>query len=258
MSKALLIDVTKCIGCGLCYEACKESHGFPIPDEQDTDLNATTYTVVQERGEYFVRKLCMHCENPSCASVCPVAALRKTPEGPVSYDPTRCIGCRYCMVACPFEVPRYEWTKAAPLVRKCDMCYERVRAGEATACAEACPEEATVFGERDELLALARRRIRNNPDDYADHIYGEHEVGGTSTLFITPVDYEKLGMKKIAITEPMPRLTWEVLSKIPSIVTVLGTLLTGIWWITNRREEVRRKEQGERSHDHPSGEVSHE
>lgn len=257
MAKALLIDVTRCIGCGACYEACKEQNNLPLPDEPETELSPTAFTVLQERGDWYVRRLCMHCQDPTCASVCPVGALHKTPEGPVAYDSEKCIGCRYCMLACPFEIPRYEWSKAAPLVRKCIMCYERVRDGQDTACAEVCPEDATTFGERDELLSVARDRIANAPDDYVDHIYGEHEVGGTSTLYITPVDYERLGLRKTSVTEPLPKLTWEVLHTIPSLVMVLGTALAGIWWITGRREEVRRAE-GDRASDHDESEVSHE
>ncbi len=237
--KAILVDVARCIGCNMCVEACHESHGNPgTPTEK---LSANTFTVVEERGDYFVRKLCMHCEDPSCASVCPVAAFTKTDVGAVVYDPDRCIGCRYCMIACPFDVPRYEWDTAKPFVKKCDMCYDRVRQGEQTACAEACWEDATNFGDRDEMLAEARRRITDEPDVYLDHIYGEHEVGGTSVLILLPKEYESLGLRKLSGTE-MPQLTWNVLSQIPSLVLVLGTALSGIWWITNRRDEVSRAE----------------
>jgi len=144
------------------------------------------------------------------------------------------------------------------------MCYERVVQGQQTACAEVCPEDATVFGDRDELLRLGRRRIQDRPDDYSDYIYGESEVGGTSTLFITPVDSDKLGLKKMNITEPLPRLTWKVLEKIPSLVLVLGTALTGVWWITSRRAEVQRAESGKnggdgnRSDERTPTEVPHE
>ena len=142
--KALLIDITRCIGCRACSAACQELHQFP-GDGTDAELSATAYTVVLDKGEdRYVRKMCMHCVDPSCASVCPVGAFTKDALGPVTYDASRCLGCRYCMVACPFGVPKYEWSKAVPAVRKCDFCVERQKAGQLPACAEACPVEGEV------------------------------------------------------------------------------------------------------------------
>jgi formate dehydrogenase iron-sulfur subunit len=243
MAKGLLIDTTRCIGCGACSDACRESND--LQGEATPDLSANTFTVLMEQGDHYVRKLCMHCEDPSCASVCPVAALKKSPTGAVTYDTERCIGCRYCMIACPFDIPRYEWSSNTPYVRKCEMCPSRVNNGQETACAEACYEGATVFGERDELLEEARRRQQEDPDTYADHIYGEDEAGGTSTLYLLPKDVEQLGLKAVTEGAAYPQLTWNVLSKIPSLALVLGTALGGVWWITGRREEVRRAEETE-------------
>ena len=146
--KALLLDTTRCIGCGACSQACKERNRLPrTSDDVLTDkLSDRTFTVVNRQGSRFVRRLCMHCEVPSCVSACPVGAFRKTAAGPVVYDETRCMGCRYCMLACPFNVPKYEWGKTLPRVRKCDMCAERLAQGLATACATACPTGATKFG----------------------------------------------------------------------------------------------------------------
>jgi formate dehydrogenase iron-sulfur subunit len=191
----------------------------------------------------------MHCEEPACASVCPVAALRKTAEGPVIYDESRCMGCRYCMVACPFGIPKYEWDEKVPLVRKCIMCHERQAQGQIPACAEACPIEATKFGEREELLAEARQRIAESPDTYVDHIYGEHEVGVTSVLFLAPKEFASLGFPSNLGEAPLPELTYKVLSKIPNFAMVGGTFLFGIYWIVNRRmtlaaEDERRKNGG--------------
>jgi len=237
-ARGLLIDITRCIGCRACAAACKESHGFP-GDGTETQLDATTYTVVLDKGDdRYVRQLCMHCADPSCASACPVGALRKTSLGPVTYDASRCLGCRYCMVACPFGVPKYEWTSAVPAVRKCDMCVERLAAGQVTACAEACPAEATVAGTRAELLEEAHRRIREDPGKYHPVVYGEHEVGGTSVLFLSPVPFEELGFRAGLPSEPMPSLTWAALEKVPGVVTIGGASLFAIWWITHRREEV--------------------
>jgi formate dehydrogenase iron-sulfur subunit len=247
MPKAMLIDTTWCVGCQACEEACKEKNALPDCDE--TDLSACKFTKVFERGDYYVRKMCMHCIDPACASVCPVGALEKLSEGPVIYHEDRCIGCRYCMQACPFQIPTYEWAKALPRVRKCWFCYDRVLTGEMPACAEACPTEATTFGDRDELLAMARRRIAENPGAYQEHIFGEHEVGGTSMLYLAAVPFEQIGFKSDLIEKPLPLLTWAVLSKIPDFVLVGGTMLGGVAWIINRRmtleaeriEEARRK-----------------
>ncbi len=180
--RALLIDITRCAGCRACMDACMESHGFTGDPYEIQELSANANTVVLEKGDYFVRRQCMHCLDPSCASVCPVGALQKTDEGPVVYDSSRCIGCRYCMQACPFSVPRYEWNRTVPSVVKCDGCIDRVRRGDNPACAEACPAEGTLAGTREELLREAHRRIEEDPDSYYPHIYGEKEVGGTSVL----------------------------------------------------------------------------
>jgi formate dehydrogenase iron-sulfur subunit len=236
--RALLVDIVRCIGCRACVAACKKIHGFPGGDGA-TSLGVTAYTaMVDLPSDRHVRKLCMHCVSPSCASVCPVSALRKTEAGPVTYDAKRCLGCRYCMVACPFDVPRYEFSAIVPSVRKCDLCAERLAAGNVPACVEACPAEATVTGTRSELLAEARRRIAENPGQYVDHLYGEHEAGGTSVLFLSPVPFERLGFKAGLPGEPFPKLTWDVLEKLPGVVTIGGATLLALWWITNRRHEV--------------------
>jgi len=239
-ARALLIDITRCIGCGACAQACKEKQGFPEAEEKE--LSATAYTVLLDKGDdRYVRRLCMHCEDPSCASACPVSAFEKTALGPVTYDASKCLGCRYCMVACPFGVPKYEWTKAIPSVRKCDMCADRLAEGKPTACTEACPAEATQTGTREELLAEAHRRIRENPGAYHPKVYGEDEVGGTSVLFLSPVPFEQLGFAKVGTT-PLPNLTWAALEKIPGVVSVGGGTLLGIWWITKRRQDVAAAE----------------
>lgn len=236
-SRALLIDITRCIGCRACVAACKESHGLP-GDDTASELSATALTALVDHGDTYVRRLCMHCDDPSCASVCPVGALHKTRDGPVAYDARLCLGCRYCMVACPFNVPRYEWTSAAPAVRKCDMCVARAAQGKLPACVEACPAEATVAGDRDELLAEARRRIAENPGGYHPQIYGESEAGGTSVLFLSPVPFEQLGFKQGLASEPLPNLTWRALERIPGVVSMGGAALMAVWWITHRRQEV--------------------
>lgn len=242
MSEAILYDATLCVGCRLCEKACAERNKLPYDDAiaSREELSAFKLTAIVTRGGKFMRRLCMNCQDPACASVCPVGALRKTPEGPVTYDESRCMGCRYCMVACPFSVPKYEWGNVLPRVRKCDMCADRVAAGLLTACAEACPTGATKFGDRDELIAEAKDRIAKSPAQYLNRIYGLEEVGGTSTLLLSSVPFESFGLK--ATDQPLPVLTYRVLSHIPDLVSMGGVLLGGVWWITHRREEVAAHE----------------
>ena len=268
MSKAILVDTTKCIGCGACAAACKVVNGLPLdaPDAGNAPsansmsedelvafaqshgevggvLSAKALNVVEAHGEVFVRRFCMHCQDPTCASVCPVGALRKTAAGPVVYDADRCMGCRYCMMACPFGIPRYEWKVLFPKVAKCTMCAPRQAKGLPPACVAVCPAQASIFGERDVLLAEAEKRLRENSSGYVQHIYGTEEAGGTSVLYLSAVPFEALGFPANVPHDPLPMYTYRVLSKIPNIVTAGAFLLGGIWWITNRREEVARAEK---------------
>src|SRR3954470_8548643 len=233
--KALLIDITECIGCQTCSGACKEAHG--TPGDPEPKLSETALTAVSELDGKFVRKQCMHCQEPACASACLVGAITKTQAGPVVYDKSKCVGCRYCMMACPHSIPRYEWSKLAPYMKKCDMCAERVTAGKPTACAEACPVQATIFGNREEILREARKRVVNDPK-YVPHIYGEREFGGASMLFISDVEFEKLGFVIPKDDEPLPDVSKAALDEAPMVVLVGGSMLAGLYWITNRRREV--------------------
>lgn len=235
--KSLLIDVTKCVGCGECARACAIANN--LPNEESTELSATHYTVVKQFGDVYIRRLCMHCLNPTCVSVCPVGAFSKKSTGAVLYDESKCIGCRYCMQACPFQVPRYEWNERIPRVQKCRFCYERVLEGKQTACADACTVGATTFGDRDTLIADARSRIKDNPNDYINYIYGLQEVGGTSVLYVSKVPFGDLGLPTTVPNEPIPDLSWRVLSQIPKYSFAAGIVLFGIYWITQRRKEVQ-------------------
>ena len=242
MSKALLYDATLCIGCKQCEQGCAAENQLPYGDaiaaeEKQSDHK---YTAVLTKGDKFMRRLCMNCQQPACASVCPVGALEKTALGPVTYDAGKCMGCRYCMVACPFGVPKYEWNQLFPKVRKCTMCSKRVASGKPTACAEICPTGATKFGERDDLINEAQQRIRDNPGKYVSHIYGLSEVGGTSVLLLSGVPFEEFGYSSPDYALPM--LTYRVLSRIPDFIPLWGVLLGGVWWITHRREDVAAAE----------------
>jgi formate dehydrogenase iron-sulfur subunit len=269
MSRAILVDTTQCIGCGACVAACKVVNDLPLDDPDVTRqpsadslsesdlvtfaqsrgepggrLSATTLNIIETQGGVVVRRFCMHCQDPTCASVCPVGAFQKTASGPVVYDADRCMGCRYCMMACPFSIPRYEWSAVLPKVSKCTMCAPRQAKGLQPACTAVCPVQAAIFGEREELIAEARRRIRENPSGYVQHIYGEEEAGGTSVLYLSAVPFESLGLPVNVPRDPLPMYTYRVLSKIPTLVGLGSVLLGGIWWITNRRDEVARAEAG--------------
>jgi formate dehydrogenase iron-sulfur subunit len=247
MSKALLYDATLCIGCKACEAACATQNKLPYGDTVAAEPRQSEhkFTVVLAKDDKFMRRLCMNCEEPACASACPVGAFHKTKEGPVAYDVWKCIGCRYCMAACAFNVPKYEWQSLNPRVRKCTMCPDRVVAGQPTACAEACPTGATKFGDRDDLVQEARDRIRQNPGNYKPRIYGLNEVGGTSVLILSSQNVEEYGYpatEKIG-TRPMPEYTGVVMKKVPDFIPVWSLALGGIYWISHRREEVAEAER---------------
>ncbi|NIR52784.1 4Fe-4S dicluster domain-containing protein [candidate division KSB1 bacterium] len=254
MSVGILTDLTKCIGCEACVWACKEINGLS-QEGRAKRLSSTTWTTIERNQGVNIRRQCMHCVEPACASVCPVTALEKTKTGPVIYHEDRCIGCRYCVMACPFEIPKYEWDSVLPKVQKCIMCYEkRVSKGRQPACTEVCPTGATMFGDRDKLLDLARHRMEKHPDRYVDHIYGFQEAGGTSVLYLSDVPFEKLGFKAARTDVAYPKLTWRVLSQIPNVVSVGGVLMVGIWWIINRREKLEKVRNGEMTEEEAFGE----
>lgn len=244
MSRAILYDSTLCIGCRACEGACADRWGLPYNEKiaAEETISAHKLTTIETHGDHFSRRMCMNCEKPACASVCPVGALQKTALGPVVYDADKCMGCRYCMQACPFQVPSYEWSARLPRMRKCDMCFERQSQGKPTACAEACPVGATKNGERDELVAEAKRRLAEKPGEYYQKIYGIQEVGGTSVLILSAVPFEQIGVRTNVPSEPLPDTTWRVLELLPDVVSSGAVLLGGIWWISNRREEVAKAE----------------
>ena len=237
--RAILVDVTKCTGCGTCASACQEVNEQEWHEAKG--FNAETFTFLVDRGDSgTVRRLCMHCEDPTCASVCPVGALRKTVDGPVTYDADRCMGCRYCIAACPFGVPTYEWSSSAPRVRKCQMCAGRP---EGPACAQECPKGATIAGARDALIAEAKRRLAENPGRYYQHIYGLEEVGGTDVLYIGARSPAELGLPTNLDNRPLPELTRRALHVIPDVVTFGGATLAGLLWFTRRNERVAEAKQ---------------
>lgn len=243
MSKAILTDVTKCIGCLKCVEACKEVHhlGNDVPRiwDKNDGLSAENWTsVIQKPDDHFVRKQCRHCVDPACVSVCPVGAMHKTELGPVIYESYKCLGCRYCMMACPFGIPRYDWDETVPHVEKCIMCYDRIIEGKQPACTEACPTGATIFGDRDALLKEAHRRIKANPGKYKDRVWGEHEVGGTSVLYVSDIDLDFLSYHTQPVNRPLPKETSGDMDAIPFEFFGMGGIMLGLNWIIRRRMKL--------------------
>jgi formate dehydrogenase iron-sulfur subunit len=246
MARAILYDSTRCVGCRECEKTCSSRWGLPYNDKiaAEEKISSLKLTTVQTHGDKYSRKLCMHCLEPTCASVCPVGAFTRTALGPVTYDGSKCMGCRYCMAACPFQVPAYEWESRLPKVRKCDMCGDRAPAGQPTRCSQACPVEATITGDRAALLQEARQRIAQNPGQYVDRIYGVEEVGGTSVLLLSSVPFEQIGFRTDLPTRALPSYTWDALQHIPDVVAIGGVLLGCVYWLTARKLKVAETETG--------------
>ncbi|MGA6926381.1 MAG: 4Fe-4S dicluster domain-containing protein [Desulfosarcina sp.] len=257
-AEAVLHDITLCIGCRRCEAACNAVNDLPAPDKPFTDLTvldhdrrttAKTYTVVNRKpGDnnqpVFLKTQCNHCLEPACASACFVKAFTKTDEGAVVYDASVCVGCRYCMIACPFEVPTYEYDKAlSPRIMKCTMCHPRLLEGKLPGCVESCPTEALLFGKRRDMLQIARQRIIRRPDKYVDHIYGEREMGGTAWLYLSGVPFENIGMRMDLGETPAPELTAGALGAVPMVVGLWPVLLTGIYAMSKRRDKIAAEEK---------------
>jgi len=275
----ILYDATLCIGCKSCMVNCKTYNSVPkgalysenmknppydfsLPEQiwdDPHDLSGRSLNIIKvyksgaavnkdtvENGYSFVKQHCLHCISPACVSACPVAALRKDPKnGVVFYEESRCIGCRYCQLACPFRVPRYEFYKASPQVRKCQLCYHRFAEGKYSACCEFCPTGASIFGRVLDLRKEAENRLTLKPGDtydfpvqtvgakeksrrtvskYVNHIYGMKEAGGTQYMLLAGVPFELLGFDKSISDQALPDLTWAYISKIPAVI---ATVLIG-------------------------------
>ena len=265
-SYGCLTDLTKCVGCRSCEEACNKANHLPKPkvsfDDKSVlgELRRTTpqaYTVVnryenpKDKGAPVYRKIqCNHCKEPGCATACPIHAYSKTPEGSVLYDENLCFGCRYCMTACPFSIPAFDYESALePKIAKCTMCYGRISKGGMPACAEACPAGTITFGKRDELIKVARERIAKNPDKYIDHIYGENEVGGTNWMYISGVPFEKLGFPTNIPNSPLVEQTKGFLGAVPLVFTVWPALFGMCYAALRHRDDEagsksEKKEEG--------------
>ncbi len=266
MSKAILIDTTKCIGCRACQVACKSWNDlkggkatFSETWSNPRFLSSNQYTRIVFReisrsdGRlewYFISRRCMHCLDPACVTACPVAALVKLPSGPVVYNDERCIGCRYCMMACPFQIPKFQWESAVPLVRKCTFCADRQAMGLAPACSTTCPTGTLLFGERAELLTEAHRRLGLEPKKYYPQVYGEKIAGGTSKLYLTPLSFEELGLTQVGFRTdlgdaPQGLRGREWMSNVPLVAVAVGGLAVGLYYFNHRRAAIEAKEPKE-------------
>ncbi|MFZ5827313.1 MAG: 4Fe-4S dicluster domain-containing protein [Bacillota bacterium] len=239
---AVLYDLTQCAGCHFCEIACQVNKGLP-PDKSFISFRTAENPKGFPKGAWAVRRhQCMHCLEPACVSACPVAAMDKTEAGPVVYHDERCLGCRYCMNACPFGVPKFDWDSGlldGALIRKCNFCAERQAEGKLPACINACPTKAVIFGEREEMLAEARRRVAARPDRYVDHIYGEKEAGGTSFLLIAGVPFEELGLPQPG-DHPLPEISEKIMSGVLPFAGAWMAVLIGVTGLVRWREQRTR------------------
>jgi Fe-S-cluster-containing dehydrogenase component len=273
----MLFDSTRCVGCRACQTACKRANELP-PDavaagggvyDAPADLNATTKTIVKAlptaAGPVFVKQQCMHCVDPSCVSACMLGAMHKAGEGKrtfpgerlgsgvVAWDRYTCTGCRYCQIACAFNVPRFEWLEPFPLIVKCELCRHRADPAKAgllavanPACCEVCPRQAVVYGWRRELLAEARGRIAAEPGRYAAHVYGETEGGGTQVLYLAAagVSFQQLGLP--ALPDRSAAQFAESVSHAPYLhgFTPIA-LYAGLSWIVRRNKRKQAAAEAE-------------
>jgi|WetSurSiteA1Bulk_404760.scaffolds.fasta_scaffold23506_2 formate dehydrogenase iron-sulfur subunit len=255
----ILVDTTRCIGCRRCEKACAEVNGLPVPDISESKnedvlkalrkTSDTQYTITNkyetEKGTIYVPKRCMHCNQPGCVAACLVKAMRKRPTGHVTWD-SNCIGCRLCMISCPFDIPKFEYNKAMPRIQKCNLCFDRSKKGVLPGCVEACPTGALMSGSRRQILEEGKRRVADNPDKYIDHIYGEYEVGGTSHLYLSAVPFEQIGFRKDLGTVAYPEYSTGFLFAVPFVFVLWPLAMLGI----NQATKKSKKDEGHHEEHH--------
>ena len=265
----VLVDLSRCVGCRSCEAACNKEQKLPAPEKPFNDFSVfdemhhgqkrrtdeTRYTIVNRydipgREHPLFRKIqCNHCLEPACLTSCFVNAYTKTPEGAVIYDSSVCVGCRTCMVACPFYIPTFRYSSAfKPRIMKCVFCHDtRLTKGLPPACVEACPQEALTFGRRTDLVAAGKQRIRENPGTYVDHLYGEHEAGGTSWMYLSPAPFEQVGIDTTVPKEPILNYVKDFLSIVPMVLTIWPALFAGFHLLATRKDKMaeQKKNEGE-------------
>jgi Fe-S-cluster-containing dehydrogenase component len=261
----ILVDTDVCVGCRHCEWACRTAHNLPTGDldsyrdnsvfKQYRRPDKTSLTVVNEfenkknpRLPVYLKTQCMHCEKPACVSACIVGALTKGEDGSVVWDDDKCIGCRYCMVACQFQIPAYDWDKSIdPHIWKCDLCRERRSKHQLPACVDICPNEALLFGKRSEVIREAKKRIKRKPDTYIDHIYGEHEIGGTTWMYISCKKFDELKMPPLGtntapgISEAIQHGIFAYFVPPVTLFALLGTLMWVTKWRMGNKDEDDKK-----------------
>jgi Fe-S-cluster-containing dehydrogenase component len=256
-ARGMLYDTTLCIGCKACVRACKEANDLPADTRTEgmeiydapTDLNDYTKNIIKLYSEgdrrSYVKRQCMHCIDPACVGACMIGALEKREYGIVTWDPDRCIGCRYCQMACPFNIPKFEWTDTNPYIVKCEYCKDRPGDKKwVPACCEVCPRQAVIEGTYAELLTEAKRRLEENPDRYYPKIYGEKDLGGTQVLYLSHVPFEKLGFR-FSDEEPVPELQQTIQHGVYQgfiAPAALYVLLGGVIW-RNKRKDAKAGEE---------------
>jgi len=264
----VLVDLTRCVGCRSCEAACNKEQQLPAPDAPFDDKSVfeekrrpteKAYTVVnryetEKKESPVYRKIqCNHCNEPACLTSCFVNAYTKTKEGAVIYNSKVCVGCRNCMIACPFNVPGYSYSSALnPVVKKCIFCYDtRLKYGKPPACVEVCPQEVLTFGHRNDLLKIGRDRIKEKPDRYVDHIYGEKEVGGTSWLYLAGVNFDQVGFDTTMANEPIISNVKDFLGIVPMVLTIWPALFTGFHLLATRNKNHTDHEDGHSAQEDP-------
>ena len=254
----VLVDLTRCKGCRNCEQVCAHVNKLPIPpetsdEEQETKRKTSDkqLTVVNtyrtEKGLVHVKRQCLHCLTPACVSACLTKAMLKTKEGPVVWRASKCMGCRYCMLSCPVDMPKFEYHDPFPQIMKCRMCWERTAQGQEPVCVEFCSNDALTFGPRETLLETARKRIYQEPSKYVSHIFGEREAGGTGFLYISPVPFEEIGFPTNLGETPFPEYTLGFLGSVPIVDTLWPALLLGLHLATKPSKNDRPEDDDDLS-----------